>query len=248
VTLESELPGLREWARVLDWRLNQISKLSNVEYYLESVVDREQILEFAADRAVVATGATWRRDGIGRSHDWEIPGWRQQSVMTPDDALGGAVPDGPVVVYDDDHYYIGGVIAEKLRADGLEVTLITPANEVSTWTNHTAEQHRIQKHILNLGIHIKTGTSLSEIQSGGVIAESIYTAQKEEISASTVVLVTSRVPQDDLYYSLRDEIHIDRIGDCLAPGTIATAVYSGHRYAREMDAAVPVGVPFQRER
>ncbi len=42
VTLESELPGLREWNRVRDWRLNQISKLSNVEYYLESVVDREQ--------------------------------------------------------------------------------------------------------------------------------------------------------------------------------------------------------------
>jgi dimethylamine/trimethylamine dehydrogenase len=248
VTLESELPGLREWARVLDWRLNQISKLSNVEYYLESVVDREQILEFAADRVVVATGATWRRDGIGRSHDLEIPGWQEASVMTPDDVLGGAVPDGPVVVYDDDHYYIGGVIAEKLRGDGLEVTMVTPANEVSTWTNHTAEQYRIQKHILNLGIHVKTGATLSEIQSGGVIAESIYTAQKEEISASTVVLVTSRVPQDDLYHSLRDEIHIDRIGDCLAPGTIATAVYSGHRYAREMDAPIPVGVPFQRER
>jgi len=248
VTLEAELPGLRQWFRVLDWRLNQISKLPNVEYYLDSDVDREQILEFAADRTVVATGATWRRDGTGRWHDQEIPGWQRPSVMTPDDVLAGVVPDGPVVVYDDDHYYLGGVIAEKLCGDGLEVTLITPANEVSTWTTRTLEQHRIQERILNLGIQIKTGTSLSEIQSGGVLVESIYTARREEISASTVVLVTSRVPQDDLYYSLRDEIHIDRIGDSLAPGTIATSVYSGHRYAREMDAAVPVGVPFLRER
>ena len=248
VTLESELPGLRQWARVLDWRLNQISKLSNVEYYLDSVVDREQILEFAADRTVIATGATWRRDGTGRWHDREIPGWQRSSVMTPDDVLAGVVPDGPVVVYDDDHYYIGGVIAEKLRGDGLEVALVTPANEVSTWTTHTEEQHRIQERILNLGIHITTGTSLAEIRSGGVVAESIYTARREEISASTVVLVTSRVPQDDLYCSLRDEIHIDRIGDCVAPGTIATSVYSGHKYAREMDAAAPEGVPFLRER
>ena len=248
VILESELPGLRQWDRVRDWRLNQISKLPNVEYYLESVVDREQILEFAADRVVVATGATWRRDGTGRWHDKEIPGWQTPSVMTPDDVLGGVVPDGPVVVYDDDHYYIGGVIAEKLRGDGLEVTLVTPANEVSTWTTHTEEQHRIQERILNLGIHVKTGTSLSEIQSDGVIAESIYTGRTEEIPASTVVLVTSRVPQDDLYCSLRDEIDIERIGDCLAPGTIATAVYSGHKYAREMDAVVPAGVPFLRER
>jgi dimethylamine/trimethylamine dehydrogenase len=110
--------AIRQWDRVRDWRLNQISKLDNVEYYLESVVDREQILEFAADRVVVATGATWRRDGIGRSHDNEIPGWQTPSVMTPDDVLGGKVPDGPVVVYDDDHYYIGGVIAEKLRGHG----------------------------------------------------------------------------------------------------------------------------------
>jgi dimethylamine/trimethylamine dehydrogenase len=32
VTLESALPGLAAWARVRDWRLNQIGKLPNVEY------------------------------------------------------------------------------------------------------------------------------------------------------------------------------------------------------------------------
>jgi dimethylamine/trimethylamine dehydrogenase len=248
VTLESELPGLREWNRVRDWRLNQISKLSNVEYYLESVVDRKQILEFAADRVVVATGAKWRRDGVGRQHEEQIPGWQTPSVMTPDDVSGGKIPDGPLVVYDDDHYYIGGVIAEKLRGHGLEVTLVTPANEVATWTHRTAEQGAIQERILTAGIKLKTGTSLSEIRSGGVIAECIYTGREVEIPASAVVLVTSRIPLDDLYHSLRDEIDIERIGDCLAPGTIATAVYSGHKYAREMDEVIPAGVPFLRER
>jgi dimethylamine/trimethylamine dehydrogenase len=248
VTLESELPGLREWNRVRDWRLDQIEKLPNVEYYLESVVDREQILEFAADRVVVATGAKWRRDGIGRQHEEQIPGWQTPSVLTPDDILGGKIPDGPVVVYDDDHYYMGGVIAEKLRGEGLEVTLITPANEVSAWTHHTEEQHTIQGRILTLGIHLKTGTALSEIQAGGVTTECIYTDREEEISASAVVLITSRNPEDDLYHLLRDEIDIERIGDCLAPGTIATAVYSGHRFAREMDEQVTDGVPFLRER
>jgi dimethylamine/trimethylamine dehydrogenase len=248
VTLECELPGLRQWDRVRDWRLNQISKLPNVEHYLESVVDRGQILEFAADRVAVATGATWRRDGIGRWHLEEIPGWQTPFVMTPDDILAGKIPDGPVVVYDDDHYFLAGVIAEKLRGAGLEVTLVTPANEVSTWTNNTAEQNSIQKHILNLGIHVETGTSLSEIQSGGVIAECVFTGRKAEIPASGVILVTSRVPNDDLYHSLQGEIDVERIGDCLAPGTIATAVYSGHRYAREMDEDVSDDVPFLRER
>ena len=39
-----------------------------------------------------------------------------------------------------------------------------------------------------------------------------------------------------------------RIGDCMAPATIAAAVYDGHRAAREMDNLPdPDGVPFKRE-
>jgi dimethylamine/trimethylamine dehydrogenase len=37
-----------------------------------------------------------------------------------------------------------------------------------------------------------------------------------------------------------------RIGDCLAPGFIAHAVYHGHRYARELDAPPQGEVPFKR--
>jgi dimethylamine/trimethylamine dehydrogenase len=247
VTLESALPGLAQWARVRDWRLNQIGKLKNVEFYLESVVDEEQILEFAADRVVIATGAKWRRDGMGRWHEEPIPGWDGMSVITPDDILAGVMPSGPVVVYDDDHYYIGGVIAEKLRRAGLDVTLVTPANEVSTWTTHTEEQHRIQERILGLGIVLETGTSLAGVAEDSALLASIYTGETREIEAANVVMTTSRQPQDDLYYSLVDRIDIQRIGDCLAPGTIATSVYSGHRYAREMDAEATVPVPFRRE-
>ncbi len=247
VTLESALPGLAEWARVRDWRLNQISKLSNVEFYLDSVVDEEQILEFDADQVVLATGAKWRRDGTGRWHDDPIPGWDGASVVTPDDIMGGLMPTGPVVVYDDDHYYMGGVLAETLRKTGLDVTLVTPANEVSTWTNNTEEQYRIQQRILGLGIQLVTGTSLASVSHDSVTLESIHTGQTREVEAATVVMTTSREPQDALYHAMVDRIKIERIGDCLAPGTIATSVYSGHRFAREMDAEVSAGVPFLRE-
>ena len=60
-------------------------------------------------------------------------------------------------------------------------------------------------------------------------------------------MVTSREPVDELYRTLDGRIPVQRIGDCLAPGTIATAVYSGHRYAREADAEVSLSVPFARE-
>ncbi|MDK1039411.1 MAG: FAD-dependent oxidoreductase [Actinomycetota bacterium] len=247
VSLESQLPGLNQWARVTEWRLNQIAKLSNVEYYLESVVDEEQILEFSADHVVIATGAKWRRDGIGRWHQDPIPGWDGPGIMTPDDIMAGTVPSGSVVVYDDDHYYIGGVIAEMLSKEGLDVTLVTPANEVSTWTTHTEEQHRIQQRLLSLGIDLQTGMSVASVAEDSVTLECVFTGRTHDVAASNVVMATSRKPQDGLFYALVDQIDIKRIGDCLAPGTIATSVYSGHRYARELDADVSVPVPFRRE-
>ena len=248
VTLESALPGMAEYARVRDWRLTQIGKLPNVEYYLDSVVDEEQILEFGADRVVIATGAQWRRDGTGRWREEPVPGWDGASVITPDDIMADKMPSGPVVVFDDDHYYMGGVVAEKLRRAGLDVTLVTPANEVSTWTTHTEEQYRIQERILGLGIVVETGTSIAGIGESSATLECIYTGKEREVDAAAVVMTTARVPNDSLYHSLAGRIAVQRIGDCLAPGTIAASVYSGHQYARELDADKPADVRFRRER
>lgn len=41
---------------------------------------------------------------------------------------------------------------------------------------------------------------------------------------------------------------ITRIGDCLAPSTIAAAVYEGHRYAQEYEQEDDMHrIPFKRE-
>jgi dimethylamine/trimethylamine dehydrogenase len=248
VARESTLPGLAAYARVRDWRLTMIDKLPNVECYPGSLVDEEQILEFGADRVVIATGALWRRDGTGRWLEEPVVGWDCPAVLTPDDVMAGVVPPGPIVVYDDDHYYMGGVIAERLRRAGLDVRLVTPANEVSTWTTNTDEQHRIQARILGLGIKIETGTVVVSIDEGSARLGCIYTGAEREVEAASVVMTTSRTPEDGLFHSLDGRIDVTRIGDCLAPGTIASAVYTGHQYAREMDADPPADVRFRRER
>ena len=75
----------------------------------------------------------------------------------------------------------------------------------------------------------------------------VYTEREREQAAQSVVLVTSRNPNDSLYAELEEKYSIERIGDCNAPGTIAHAVYAGHRYAREMDASPDADIPFRRE-
>ena len=52
-----------------------------------------------------------------------IPVDPRRETFTPDDLLGGARPAGErVVIFDDDHYYLGGVLAEQLAGEGRTVT------------------------------------------------------------------------------------------------------------------------------
>jgi dimethylamine/trimethylamine dehydrogenase len=254
VTREARLPGLAAWARVRDYRLGQLLKLGNVEILRASPVTAEQVLEFGARRVVLATGARWRRDGVGRTHTLPVPGFGCEGLLTPDDVMDGRHPAGPTVVFDDDHYYIGGIVAEKLRREGLEVILVTPAERVSAWTVNTLEQHAIQRHLLELGVRIMTNTHLAAFSGDEATLECVYTGRRSSLAAASIVTVTSRESNDELAAALAASAQalgaagiasVVSIGDCLAPSTIAAAVYAGHRYAREFDQ--PDSVGFRRE-
>ncbi len=254
VSLESRLPGLATWARVRDYRLARLAALPGVEIYRESRLDAAQILEFGFERVILATGSAWRRDGIGRALRQPLPGRDRPGVLTPDDLLAGTRPAGPVLIYDDDHYYLGGILAEKLRRDGLEVTLATPAPDVSHWTHNTLEQNNIQKRLLELEVTLLAQRKLAAVHEGEAELACVFTGRRARLPAASVVLVTARTPADEVYRDLAERPEalaeagiksLRRIGDCLAPGTIAAAVYSGHRAARELDQKAYY--EFQRE-
>jgi dimethylamine/trimethylamine dehydrogenase len=242
---------------VRDYRLNQLKKMPNVEMLRSSRVTADQVLEFGATRVVFATGSRWRRDGVGRANARPIRGFdAAHGVLTPDDLTEPELPPGPVVVFDDDHYYLGAVLAERLRMAGLDVVLVTPAERVSAWTVNTLEQHAVQKRALELGIDVRTNLNILEFDGARCVLECTYTGRQANVAARTIVTVTSRVPNDELVESLNDMpaavaaagiVAISSIGDCVAPGTIAAAVYSGHRHAREFDRPPGDEVPFRRE-
>ena len=256
---EAALPGLATWRRVLDYRLGQIDKLKQVSFFPGSKMDAEAIYEFDASHVAIATGATWRRDGVGRATWRSVPGITEHSgIFTPDDIFAGVQPEiGPVLVYDDDHYYLGGLIAEALVMAGLSVTLLTPGPEVSHWTQNTMEQHKIEERLLSLGVTLVCKRTLVSVQSDYVVTRCNLTGEEHSLPVASLVLVTARLPTNELYFGVvgADEERLEalpfglsRIGDCLAPSTIAAAVYDGHRYARELDnPPEPDGVPFRRE-
>ncbi len=108
---------------------------------------------------------------------------------------------------------------------------MTPANEVATWTIRTDEQFRIQSRLMRLGVAIETGKTVGGFDGDNVRLECLYTASDVAVAAGTLMLVTARQSSHTLWNSLSDRRGVTRIGDCIAPGTIATAVYAGHRFA-----------------
>ena len=256
VSHESQLPGLAEWNRVRDYRMWQIRQMDNVETFLASKVTADDILEYSSEHVVLATGSKWRRDGVSRYHLFPQT-FHENLIFTPDDIFEGNVPRGHVVLYDDDHFYLGGVLAEHCKKKGCEVTLVTPAAVVSSWTAHTLEQEIIQENLLKKGIKIMTHHFVRPGKKKFPEVVHIYTGESTVLTCDALVLVTARIPNASLESELEkvqnywDEAglkSITRIGDANAPSTIAAAVYSGHRYARELDEEVdPDIVPFDRE-
>jgi dimethylamine/trimethylamine dehydrogenase len=254
VTLEARLPGLAPWIRVLDYRLAQLRRLRNVEIARGSVVTAEELREYDFDHVAVATGARWRADGAGRASPHPLLIEPGVEVFTPDQLMRGVLPEGDeVVLYDDDHYYLGGVLAELLVAAGKQVTLVTPEARVSAWTENTLEQPRIHRRLVDAGVKIVLSNALIASGRDGVHFACTYTHRETLLSPDALVLLTARLPEDALVAeieALDDGPTVRAIGDAFAPGTIAAAVWDGHRYAQELDdpaAADPDRIPFRRE-
>ena len=247
VLLESDLKGLSAWKRVVDNRVYEIQQKTNIEIYRESELTLSHINELDVNNIFIATGSSWRVDGIGRSRRKEIAGLEKIQVLTPTDAIRkqDSIKD-PLVIYDDDQGYLAGVIADHLSSLGHNVTFVTPASIVSPWTVTTLEQQRVQKSLLNQKVNIISNKTISSVNGDNLEMRCIYTNEATELACKTLILVTERLPNITLYQQLLQQAslgsetpkrHIELIGDALAPGLIADAVFSGHLAAENFEAS-----------
>ncbi len=258
VTKESSLPGLSEWARVRNYRVHQIEKLDHVHIFRESVMDVDHVLDVHANHVVVATGSKWRRNGTGRFNQSPIDiSAPETAIFTPDDIMAGNIPEGRVIVFDDDGYYMGGVLAEKLAKEGCEVVFVTSSDKVSPWCGYTSEQGRTQRRVMEVTAEIITANGVTAFDGQTATLSCSYTGKETSVEAPSLVLVTARDPNDSLYYGLKVAMEqgregapktVRKIGDSDAPAVIAAAVYAGHRYARELDEEVDRDTPMRRDR
>jgi len=146
--------------------------------------------------------------------------------------------------------FCAGRIGFREDSPSLRVSLVTPSPRVSEWADHTMEQERIQGRLMELGVEPLTSKGLLRADAGGVQLGCTYTGRESDLECDALLLVTSRLPNDELAQSLAGSAgSVRAVGDAYSPGTIAAAVWDGRRYAEELDAepADPDETPFLRE-
>jgi len=241
---ETRLPGLAAWGRLLDWRRGQLARLANVNVYRGNRLAADEVLGFGATHVVIATGARW---ATLLYSPLEVPTGRLEGpgVLTPDDLAAGTVPQDPVVVYDFDNYYMGGVLAEHLARGGHSVSYVTPAGHASAWTIMSNEQPQVHRALAAAGVAVHTLARVTAFADGALTLAHQFTGAQRPLPCRSLIVVGARLADDSLYTALSGRTaqlaeagvrSVTRIGDALAPGALVHAVYSGHRYARELDA------------
>ncbi|MCY1127296.1 FAD-dependent oxidoreductase [Frigidibacter sp. RF13] len=239
---ESRLPGLRQWFRVIDYRLGRLREMGNVSLFPESELTASDVRDFGADHVVVATGARWLNT---LCKDSELPGdpLMAPRVYTPDDIARGAEIEGPVAVFDFDNYYMGSAIAEHLAAKGLQTTYITSAGAAQAWGIMTNEQPHVHRAFLKAGIAYRTLELVTGFDGETLQLAQIFTGEARAIGARSLVVVGQRAGGSALHDALAREeglpFTLSLTGDANAPGAIAHAVYQGHMMARGL--GLPLG-------
>jgi dimethylamine/trimethylamine dehydrogenase len=258
------LPGLGEWARVANYRKIQIDKLKNVEFIPSTRLDANAVLKYGAEIVVIATGAYWATNGLNGATSEPIPGADANlpHVLTPEQIMveGKEIPGERVVILDNDGYFMGVSLAEKLATEGKKVTLLTHLGEVAPYMKFTLELPNMLRKLHSLHVDIVTHTMLRSIEPTGAVSYHVFDPEHLTVwDADAVVLITQRRSNEALYRELKDLgtdslrsegiTGLYRIGDCLAPRMVADCVFDGHRLAREIDSEDPATPkPFLRDR
>ena len=243
INMESKLPGMTSYKRVVDYRVNQINQLNNVDVFLDNTLSPDDVLELGFDHVVTATGSIWK-PSIMDEKSAPVLVDKTNTIFTPEDVLNGCELKSPVIVFDFDYYYMGGLMAEFIKDLGHEVMIITPFDKVSPWSFNSNEIDDIELRLLEKDIRVLTQHRIITVEDSSVKTIQKVSHEENDIDRGSLVLVGFRKQNDSLYNQLNSSEaalkasgikSLQNIGDSNAPGAVVHAVYAGHLYANTFD-------------
>jgi thioredoxin reductase len=231
------LPGRSEISDIVRWFQAQLPKVG-VEIHLGEEISADKVNELKPDAVIVATGASYFRDGLNAATFNPILGWDQDNVTTPEEILSGKKTAGQnVVIVDETGFLVGPGIAEWLADQGKKVELLTSDPYVGSSLFATLQLPWLYGRIMPK-VALSPNTAVIQILDRAIMTINPHSGQQGKIEdVDTVVLVTGKQPNDALYKTLKGQIpDVFIAGDCdRAPHAvfgIGEAIKSGHRVGR----------------
>ena len=231
-----QLPGLGDWARVLDWRRIQLRKLRrSIEVITGEELTADDIRSYGAELVVVATGSTWAADGFNVYAGGPIAGRRSahrdaraRARRAARRRRGGARLRG-----------LPG--RRRLRRAGAAAR---PQGDVPLAVHRRRPAARRDAG----GDGAAAAAGGGRTPDGAAAGEPGGARRGRDRAGHAAPLRRRAVPRAGRRIP-GDVEGVYRVGDCVAPRILADAIFDGHRLAREIDQPDPaVALPWLRER
>ena len=232
VDLILKTPGRDEFGWITRDLENQMRK-AGVDVRLSTEATPDLVREVASDGVIIASGAVPSRRGFSSVNPLvdELPGVRQENVLTVWDVLLESRPAGDrVVVLDDDGSRYAAGVTEVLLDRGARVELVSRWNALFPSTLYNLDMALLYNRLLGKGLTYRLNAWAKGIEGDRIVIFNLYTGAEEKIAGvDTVVLATGPKANDDLYFALKGEVeNLHRIGDCVAPRKLDHAIYEGY--------------------
>jgi 2,4-dienoyl-CoA reductase-like NADH-dependent reductase (Old Yellow Enzyme family)/thioredoxin reductase len=236
----SLLPGRTEFGQIARWLERQATgNGATIRTGTEVNADGiDELLETEKpDHVVVATGASYRRDGWQGQTAAPLPGWETGNCVTWDEVVTGKEsPTGSVLVLDDLQDAAAPLTAVKLAREGASVRLVTRWPMIGMETIPEVYYLWVRKDLIEADVELVTDLFVTKIEGRTVQLVNVYVPERvTTFEADWIVMATGRQSENGLYHALRGrDVSVETIGDATAPRTTYEAVYEGHRQARKL--------------
>ena len=235
------------------------------------------MLNYGAEKVIIATGASWNTDGTNALTHEPIPGVdaSRPDQVTPEQIFRGEKKIGKrVVILNSDTYFMAPSLAERLATQGHEVTVISGV-DLGHYMHFSLEYPNMRRRLIELNVEIIGEASASRVEEGRIEYYDVWAEGSRReyrgpgklprdenkshrwLEFDTLVLVTGRHSNNSLFREVKArqgewETHgikgVYVIGDAWAPKLIADSTFDGHRIAREIEEADPQHpLPYKRE-
>jgi len=229
VILAGRAPGRGEFTGIARWLIGQVEALP-IEVRVDTAGTVLLVESIDPEVVVLATGS--RPGGLA------VPGADLPHVVDSRAVLAGTAEVGHhVLVLDGDGYLTATGVADFLLGQGKRVQILTKAFHVGDHID-VATQPLVLKRLADQHA-IQTPTSwIRRIERGRVLAVNTLAGWEFTIEpVDTVVLALPSLPESRLYEALRGHggrWPLYRVGDCLSPRRVDSAIFEGQRVAREL--------------